>query len=382
MLSSRCDDPLSAADPTPLSTVRRRLKKAIEQETVFGRKPFEVWINEEAEALSHDADSWDVCLQQVRECDVLIVLYSGNAGWAKTAGDIGICHAEYMEGLKASRTKVRLVELPPCPASTDEGQLARNKRFATYRSSESPFRGGKVPAIESELIGEVKKALFDAVLMQTKEGGKGRGSTRADLGAALEWARLDFAKRRLAMEAEVLDALSGGTGSKREDKDDNVDATVYLPVDGRLVLVKVHAVPAAFSLAAAREPVGRPHLLDFSFAKELASAGGPLHVIACQRTVTENQATTLLGFPDATVISGSFGVYVADEIQKMQFVFLANCRDPSQTRHAVQRFMNWLEQADESRRLVDRAEARARIVKAIALEQTQPATAKLKVVKS
>lgn len=29
----------------------------------------------------------------------------------------------------------------------------------------------------------------------------------------------------------------------------------------------------------------------------------------------------------------------------MQFVFLAKCRDPSQTRHAVQRFLDWLEQS-------------------------------------
>lgn len=65
-----------------------------------------------------------------------------------------------------------------------------------------------------------------------------------------------------------------------------------------------------------------------------------MHLIACHRTVTETQSTNLLGFPYAPVVSGPFGIYVADEIQRMQFVFLANCREPSQTRQAVQRFLD------------------------------------------
>ncbi len=98
-----------------------------------------------------------------------------------------------------------------------------------------------------------------------------------------------------------------------------------------------------------------------------------MHLIACHRTVTETQATNLLGFPDATVVSSPLGIYVADEIQKMQFVFLANCRDPSQTRHAVQRFLDWLEQSGEGKYLAERAQVRARIVKAIAQEQRKKA---------
>ncbi|MNF46963.1 hypothetical protein D3C85_1302740 [compost metagenome] len=94
-----------------------------------------------------------------------------------------------------------------------------------------------------------------------------------------------------------------------------------------------------------------------------------MHFVACHRSVSETQATNLLGFPDATVISSPFGVYVADNVQKMQFVFLANCRDPVQTRLAAQRFWEWSEQAGESQYMADRAMARARIVTAIAKEQ-------------
>ena len=53
------------------------------------------------------------------------------------------------------------------------------------------------------------------------------------------------------------------------------------------------------------------------------------------------------GFPDATVVSAPFGVFVADNIQKVQFAFIVNCRDEANTRHGVQRFFEWLAQTGE-----------------------------------
>ena len=367
MISSRCVDLFPGPGGTPLTDIRRELKKSIEAEKLFGAKAFEVWINEDAEALDHSKDSWDACLKQVQDCDVLIVLYNGHAGWAKAAGDIGICHAEYMEGLSTSRSKVRLIELPACASATEVDQTDRNDRFKIFKDSESAFRGGIVPQDVPTLVKEVHKALVDAVLAQAREGGKGTGTLRSDLGAALEWNRLDFAGRRDVMRQVVGDALGQRTGSQK------TKFGVVLPIDHKPTLIKVDAVPAAFTIAAAREPIGRPHLQDHLSAHALQKVGGPVHLIACHRTVTETQATNLLGFPDATVVSSPFGIYVADEIQKMQFVFLANCRDPSQTRHAVQRFLDWLEQSGEGKYLAERAQARARIVKAIAQEQRQKA---------
>ena len=362
MLSSRCNDLFSAEEKISLTDIRRALKKEIEAETLFGAKPFKVWINEDAEALDHTEDSWDACLKQVRDCDVLIVLYNGNAGWAKNGADVGICHAEYAEGLKTSPGKVRLIELPVGDPSSDLAQAERNSRFAAFKNTASGFRGGEVKDIPS-LKKQVFKALFDAVLAQTRRGGEGAKGGRFDLGAALEWSRLDFAGRSSAMAFEVAQALLGRPQSRKTNDQ------LLIDIAGQTVLAKVHAVPAAFSVAAAREPVGRPHLQDHLDVSELGAAGGPLHFVACHRTVSETQATNLLGFPDATVISSPFGVYVADKVQKMQFVFLANCRDPSQTRLAVQRFWEWSEQAGESQYLADRAMARARIVSAIANEQ-------------
>jgi hypothetical protein len=75
----------------------------------------------------------------------------------------------------------------------------------------------------------------------------------------------------------------------------------------------------------------------------------------------------LLGFPDATIVpSPEFGVYVADNIQKVQLVLLANCRDESTTRYAVQRFLQWLASTAEGRFLAQRARGRKAIVSTIA----------------
>ena len=82
----------------------------------------------------------------------------------------------------------------------------------------------------------------------------------------------------------------------------------------------------------------------------------------------ESQATKLLGFRDATVVSARFGVFVADSVQKIQFAFIVNCRDESTTRHGVQRFFEWLEQTGENELVTQRAKSRASIVKAIAKE--------------
>jgi hypothetical protein len=100
----------------------------------------------------------------------------------------------------------------------------------------------------------------------------------------------------------------------------------------------------------------------------MASAVGPVHVIGCHRVPTESQARSLLGFPDATIVNAPFGIYVADDVQKVQFVLLSNCRDETSTRQALQRFLDWLDQAGESSDLLKRAGSRKKIVATIAKE--------------
>jgi Domain of unknown function (DUF4062) len=82
MISSRCEDkfPLSSGTGKKLSDFRRRLKGEVEAATLFGERPYEIWIHEKATE-DVELDAWDECLRQARECDIFIALYNGNAGW-------------------------------------------------------------------------------------------------------------------------------------------------------------------------------------------------------------------------------------------------------------------------------------------------------------
>ncbi|MGE7992501.1 DUF4062 domain-containing protein [Pseudomonas sp. NPDC089554] len=361
MLSSRCNDRFPADSGQTLSSIREQLKREIEGTKLFGKQVFEVWINEDAPPADATQDSWDACLQVVRDCDVLLVLSNGNAGWASRDGDIGICHAEYMEGLATARGKVRFIAMPTIPAGAGQAvEAARNQRFQDFIQQQTPFRGGMVLTVE-QLRTRVQEALLDALVVLTQRGVTTAASSRFDMGQALDWTRMDFRQRKRAMETVLLQALNGGNKPVGQ-------AFAVVQIAGADIAAFVHAIPAAFTVSAARELVGKPFLRDHEYVDLLKGAHGPLHLIACHRGATETQATALLGFPDATVVSGSFGVFVADDVQKVQFAFLANCRDESHTRHALQRFREWLDQTGEAQRLANRAASRTKIVNVIAAE--------------
>jgi hypothetical protein len=363
MLSSRCNDGFPAPvteGGQALSEIRRKLKQKIEAQTLFGRKVFDVWINEDAPPEDGTNDSWETCIKEVRDCDILIVLFNGNAGWAKTGGQIGICHMEYMEGLNCARGKVRFIALPNT-AGTKNADGERNKRFQEYVQEQTPFRGGEVRNID-ELEKRVFEALSESIVTLAQRGVASAASSRFDMGAALNWTRLDFRQRKAEMERVLKEALQAYPDARVEQ------GVLIVPIGGKKVAVLIHAIPAAFTVSAARELVGRPFQQDHERIEALKNSHGPIHIIACHRTATESQAASMLGFPDATVVSGPFGVYVSDDIQKVQFVFLVNCRDESQTRHSLQRFIEWLDQTGEAAVLARRAVSRAKIVKVIASE--------------
>ena len=365
MISSRCNDLFPGVGGRSLSEIRKQLRKKIEDVEVFGRKVFEVWINEETPPQGGTWDSWDVCLQAVKDCDILISLYNGNAGWANPsdAGGIGICHAELMTGMSQAPAKVRLVALPNVAiAKGVDG--ARNKRFQDYVNKLGRFRGAAVNT-EADLNKRVDETISDSLVALAQAGVRESSKAHFSSGQALDWSRLDFAARHAEMRRVLRDTMRQRSGSA--DDGDHLIVTL----GGVQLLVVPDAIPAAISVGPAKEMVGQPFLRDHELAAVLkGSRGGPVHVIACHKTATETQATKLLGFSDATVVAAPFGVFVADNIQKIQFAFIVNCRDESNTRHGVQRFFEWLAQTGEETHLADRARARARIVRALAKEAT------------
>lgn len=356
MISSRCDSTFPGTT-TKLSKIRKELKNEIEKMEIAERKAFEVWINEETPPQGGTWNSWDTCMQAVKDCDILIAIHSGDAGWPK--GGLGVCHEELMTGISTAPAKVRLLSIKVPAGKLPKDQT--NKNFQEYVQRINLFSPPD-DTIDG-LKNSVKKALFDSVLRLTQSGVKDASRGKFHSGEALDWSRLNFEDRQNVMRDTLCNELLIRPRSKE------TSGKIFINMMGKEILVEPHAIPAGLSVSAAREMVGQPFLRDHLSAKILGDKrGGPVHVIACHKTATEGQATKLLGFPDATFVTAPFGIFAADPIQKVQFVFIANCRDGTSTRAGLQRFLTWLNEAEEEKLLVERALARARIIKTIAAE--------------
>lgn len=370
MISSRVVDTVAFQDGTSktMAVIRKELKASIEALRIGGEKLFEVWINEDAPAASGDDTSWEHCMEQARTADIVLSLFNGNAGWASSGGDIGICHAELETALHYGRGRVRLIKLPECGAGATGDAKVRNERFNAYVSAQNLFRA------EARRSGEVKDvveaALRDAVIDLSRRGKTAAKADKHDRGPALEWSRLSFIERHDAMVKSAADALKGRSGVVEID-----GATFRVPLGKDSLVVRVAAMPGAMSVAEAREMVGRPHLRDHELTVHLKSRAdvGPLHMIVCHRSATETGGLNILGFPDAVVVASGFGLYLADNVEKSQLVFLRECRDDTTVRHALHLFFDWLEHSGEADRVAERARGRKAVATAVAkLHQGTP----------
>lgn len=353
---------------TRLADLRARLKEKLRSIRWFAGDPaavvgrdqelFDVWIHEDTAAEDGGQSTFEISIQRINWADIVIVLYTGEAGSATNDQELGICHAELFEALSRRPDVVALVDLTPLSDSV----VARDRSFREYVDRLQLFR--RAAGDEAALQQIVLELLQDRVAVLARRGGRGAGRRR-DKGRALDWNRLDLDSRRSAMRAALAQELSPASPSGR------LLAAELLP--GRPVMVRPDAIPASLAVAAARERVGQPFLRDHELSSLLESEDlpGVIHVIACHRGVTESQALGILGTPDAIAISGEFGVYVADHVQKIQLFFLSECGDDTAVALAVRQLRGWLSESGEGPRVFDRAAARRRILTTIAEVQDE-----------
>jgi hypothetical protein len=370
MLSSRIRTQVDAGAATggvEISVARQRLKEALETQTLFGLRLFEVWTSEapDDQGLGLTEGAWKKSLAQVREADVVLVLYTGEAGWAPPNKNQGICHAEFLEAWNGERPKLKVVRVAdPVLAPRDRAEAARDKRFRDDFERYVPVSPEAATVEDIVTLGsrQVWEAVAQLVGLGRREARRGEYSS----GAPLDWNRMDFAKRKKEMEQALGRYFTDIRADARVAHKDNC---FVLPLDGHPVLFVCHGIPAALTVPTAREMVGQPFLKDHAYVelshRRSKQPAGPVHLIACQKSVTEAQAMRQLGFPDATIVKADFGVYVADEVQKIQMMFLANCRDEATTQDAAGKLFDWLASSGEAARLAARAEGRRKIVRAI-----------------
>ncbi|GLR85284.1 hypothetical protein GCM10007857_19940 [Bradyrhizobium iriomotense] len=340
-----------------LSELRLKLKKDVEATSVFGERPYEVWIHEKATE-DLELDAWDECLRQARECDIFVALYNGHAGaTGPQGGSVGICQAELNLAYSQAPGKVFIVNIFE-PSSSNVPSRPADKQFQKF--VEEQYRFGRMVKGPGAIEGEIRETIVRATVKMVQRGVIEASRGKGYLGPALDWNRQSYLQRRASMIAAVRGSLGPSRSASRED-------SCVTTIGGSRVLVRLGAVPDAMSVAAAREMVGQPHLADHDWTKQLANAdGGPVHLVACHKSVTEAQAKRMLGFPNATVVNGPFGIYVADSVQAIQLVLIANCQDETRTQHGVQRFQDWLAQSEQSELLVRLARKRRSLVTLLA----------------
>jgi hypothetical protein len=308
-------------------------------------------------------------LKEAKQADIVIVLYNGESGGSIKKEPMGICHAELEAVLATQSKKVRGIPLPLADLPKDKLQRKCDEAFRAYVTNLDIF--GPQANTGEEVIERVHQEVRDAVITLVQNAAVTPDLSRSNIGPALAWHRLSYAGRERAMRDEVQKVLADVDGTEpANSKPTQAEwMTVWLNVGGKKLLGALHAIPAGLSQSAAREKVGQPFLLDHTLHADLAAGdGGPLHIVACYKGATESQALKMLGFPDATVVPGRFGLHVADSVQKIQIVLLKNCESPTATRSAVTAWLEWLQRSAEDRHVSERAAARKRIIAAIANE--------------
>jgi hypothetical protein len=359
MISSRCKDTIQYQNkPQSMGVLRSAMKATLERIKLGCKKVFDVWIHEDESNDSGLTNTWDQCMEKSRQADVFIVLYNGRAGWlganCPLSDGVGICHAELSTAYDRAPSKVRSIQFTELVAA-EAG--SPDEAFQHY-VSELNLSGAQVENGEKALK-RCKELAAAIVLSLAREGVGVNSSGSYYAGQALEWSRMNFQTRRDGMTAAVAGLLRKRDARAVEHPDDKVAIVRIQSLDIGFVC---DSIPASMSTAAARELVGQPFLKDPQNTKKWnPDLCGPVHVIACQKSVSESQAIRQLGFPDAIVVAAPFGVYVADDVQKIQMAFISNCRDETTTRVRVQAFLNWLTDHGEVKYLVQRAMDRRKI---------------------
>ena len=359
-----------------LSEIRGRIADRLRAIGVGDTPVFRPWLSEEQGALNQDETTWDKCVAEARRCDILVALYTGNAGWVRDHLGIGICHAEWEAAFQATPTKVRVVLVKGPTFDKVKAETATspsaNRRFLVDLDERWQARA----STPDEIVDSAYEAVWLAAIDLLRAGRRGGSRGKNLLGASLVWANLDFERREGAMLDALNEALVGddGAGQALGQADPAVRGSaatrphgVVRTLGGTKVAFITHAVPGPFAVPEARSSLGQPFQDERLLLGQLETAGavGPIHVIAVQQNVTESQVRRFIGRPDALVAAQAFGVFASDAAAFTQVLFLANCRDPSRVANAVSMAFEWWQLARLEQALAERATARTAILRAL-----------------
>lgn len=334
-----------------LGKLRLFIKKSLESETLLGEKIFKVIMNEETFEQDFTRDAFDACLDKVKESDLVVVLFTGDAGWApdKDRNANGICHEEFLIAAQDHPSMTFGMDLSKFFKNTtySTNQKKRNDAFESDIVDLGRFRetpdGETVDEIQENVLKLIKGYIHTSVDKAFKAK-KELDVTNTIFGKTLDWSKLNYSQRNdeiVKIEEKVFSDLLNDT------------------------MIKYHSIPDNMSVSDARNFIGRPFLTEHLDITKSSHKNGVVHVVGVYGSATENQVKGLIGYPDLTAIKASFGYYVWEQTTQIQMFFLTKCINPSTIKTRKQQVANWLKSSKEIANVKKRANARYNILEAI-----------------
>jgi hypothetical protein len=341
-----------------LGKLRTFVKSELEKEKFLGEEIFDVILNEDGFEADFTQDAFDACLKKVSEADVIIILYSGDAGWApdKKKNVNGICHEEYLVAVKDHPGMTFGINISGhfTEVKYSIEQQARNKSFQDDVESFYRFKEYSDAKIATDLENNILKLIKANIQSSSEKAFKAK--READLsnsifGKTLDWSKLNYNQRvnELKIEAEK----------------DFKDFTPF-----KDIIITQNIIPDNMSVTDARNYIKRPFLYEQDTIKTSKLKKGVIHLISVYGNATEIQVKNLVGHPDLTVIKTPFGFYLWEQSTHIQIFFLINCKNPNTIKTRVQQVEIWLKSSKELSKVQQRSLARFSILEAINKSQT------------
>lgn len=334
-----------------LEKLRKFIKSEFESVEFLGEKIFSIITNEEGFESSFTADAFDTCIKNIKNCDLIIILYNGDAGWAPDGDDKanGICHEEFLTAVQDLPSMTKGINISSYFKNINykDDQKARNKKFEEDLNSYYRFIEFSTSKTKNEielfiknLISGYIKTAIDSAFKAQKEV----DAVKTIFGKTLDWTKLTYIQRSIEIKSHSEKSFNSIFND---------------------TICKFHAIPDNMSISDARNEMGRPFLYEHELLTSTNLKIGVIHFVSVYGTCTEAQIKNLIGFPDLTIIKGSFGYYCWVQSTQLQLFFITKCINPSIFGTRKSQIENWLKSTKEKNNIIKRAAARFSILKAI-----------------
>jgi hypothetical protein len=334
-----------------LAKLRHFIKTKLEDELILGERSFKVVLNEEGFEQDFTKDAFDACLTNVEKSDLIIILYSGDAGWApgKDKQVNGICHEEYLKAVQDHPSMTYGINISKyfSKRKYDPDQKRRNEAFQSDVESFYRFKeyseAKTVDELQNYVLGLIKGYILSSV-DKSFEAKRELDVTNTVFGKTLDWSKMNYSQRNdqlVQIGKEVFKDLLEDT------------------------IVIWNSVPDNMSVSDARNFLGRPFLKEHIELVKSPLKKGAVHLIGVYGSATETQVKQLIGYPDLTAIKTSFGYYVWDQTTQIQMFFLLKCINPNSIKTRKQQVANWLRSSKELSNVHKRAKARYNVLEAV-----------------